>query len=40
MIIVNKGPTHLDEQAAVIIREDVATALPAILKQMERTVAR
>lgn len=40
MIIVNKGPTHLDEQAAVIIREDVATALPAILKQMERAVAR
>ena len=34
LIIVNKSPTYLDEQAAVVIREDVALALPAIIKQL------
>jgi NAD-dependent deacetylase len=32
LIIVNKSPTYLDEQAAVVIREDVAVALPAIIE--------
>lgn len=34
LIIVNQSPTHLDEHAAVIIREDVAVALPAIIEQL------
>jgi len=31
LIIVNKGPTSLDHQATVLIRDDVAVALPAIV---------
>ncbi|HEU5011072.1 MAG TPA: NAD-dependent deacylase [Roseiflexaceae bacterium] len=35
LIIVNKSPTYLDEQAAVVIREDVAVALPKIVEMLE-----
>jgi NAD-dependent deacetylase len=31
LIIVNLEATYLDEQADVVIREDVATAIPAIV---------
>lgn len=34
MIIVNHGPTHLDERADVVVRDDVAHALPAIVEHI------
>jgi NAD-dependent deacetylase len=33
LIIVNQGPTYLDDHCDVLIREDVAVALPAIAAQ-------
>lgn len=36
LIIINKGATHLDSRAAVILREDVAEALPAIVEELRR----
>jgi NAD-dependent SIR2 family protein deacetylase len=30
VIIVNQGPTYMDDHCDVLIREDVAVALPAI----------
>ena len=33
LIIVNQGPTHMDEYCDVLIRDDVALALPAIAAQ-------
>jgi NAD-dependent deacetylase len=34
LIIVNQGPTYLDDRAHVTLHEDVAVALPAILEQI------
>lgn len=36
LIIVNQSDTHLDAYADVVLREDVATALPAIVEALER----
>jgi NAD-dependent protein deacetylase/lipoamidase len=33
LIIVNRGQTYLDERADVVLHEDVASALPAIVEQ-------
>lgn len=30
LIIINRDPTYLDDQADVLIREDLAVALPAL----------
>ena len=35
LIIVNQGETYLDERADVVLREDVAEALPAIVDRLE-----
>ena len=35
MIIVNQSPTYLDERADVVLREDVAEVLPAIVGTLE-----
>ncbi len=35
LIIVNQGETYLDDRADVVLREDVAVALPAIVHQLE-----
>ncbi|HEX9373500.1 MAG TPA: NAD-dependent deacylase [Roseiflexaceae bacterium] len=35
LIVVNQGPTYLDERADVVLREDVAIALPAIVQTLE-----
>jgi NAD-dependent deacetylase len=34
LIIVNKSPTPLDRQAAVVLREDVSVALPMVLEML------
>jgi NAD-dependent deacetylase len=34
LIIVNRAPTYLDEQATVLIHEDVAEALPALVEEV------
>jgi NAD-dependent deacetylase len=34
VIIINREPTHIDDRAAVIIREDVAAALPALADEV------
>jgi NAD-dependent deacetylase len=34
LIIVNQSPTYLDEQASVVLHEDVAVALPAIVEHV------
>lgn len=34
IIVVNKEPTYLDEHADVVLHEDVAAALPAIVEQV------
>ncbi|MBI5653126.1 MAG: NAD-dependent deacylase [Chloroflexi bacterium] len=36
IIIVNKGATVADAHAAIVIREDVASALPKIVEQVKR----
>lgn len=36
LVIVNKTPTHVDGQAAVVLREDVATALPRIVELVKK----
>jgi len=35
LIIVNNDETHMDRQASVVIRGDVATALPGLLRLVE-----
>jgi NAD-dependent deacetylase len=35
LIIVNHGPTYLDERADILLRSDVAEALPAISAELE-----
>jgi NAD-dependent deacetylase len=35
IIIVNQGETYLDERADVVLREDVAEALPAIVHELQ-----
>jgi NAD-dependent deacetylase len=35
LLIVNQGATYLDERAEVVLREDVAEALPAIVERLE-----
>jgi NAD-dependent deacetylase len=37
LIIVNESATYLDERADVVLREDVAEALPAIVGTLERS---
>ena len=37
LIIVNQSDTHLDAYADVVLREDVAIALPAIVEALERS---
>jgi NAD-dependent deacetylase len=37
LIIVNQSETHLDKRADVVLREDVAVALPAIVENVKRT---
>ena len=34
LVIVNLGPTPLDSQASVVVRQDVARALPAIAREV------
>jgi NAD-dependent deacetylase len=36
IIIVNKDATYLDERADVVLHDDVAVALPAIVEQIDR----
>lgn len=36
LIIVNLMPTHLDEQAEVVVREDVGIFLPEVIKVLEK----
>ena len=35
VIIVNNSATPIDKQAAVVLREDVAIALPKIVRQVK-----
>jgi len=37
LIIVNFMPTHLDDQAEVLVREDVCIFLPEVIKILEKT---
>lgn len=37
LIIVNKMPTHADSHASVVLREDVAIALPGIVEKLLKT---
>jgi NAD-dependent deacetylase len=37
VVIINQGPTYLDEQAQLVLRADVAQALPAIVAHLEPT---
>lgn len=34
VIVVNREPTHIDDRAAVVIRADVAVALPALVDEV------
>ncbi len=34
LIIINNGPTYLDERAEVVIRGDVAIVLPELVRQI------
>lgn len=34
LIIVNREPTHMDDRAAVVIRSDVAEALPVLVEEV------
>src|SRR5262249_44832153 len=36
LLIVNQSETYLDDRADVLLREDVAEALPAIVETLER----
>ncbi len=36
LVIVNRGATHLDDRADVIIRDDVAAVLPAMVAEVDR----
>jgi NAD-dependent deacetylase len=38
MMVVNLGETYMDQQAEVVIRDDVATALPAIVAALKEMV--
>ncbi len=38
IIVVNLGETYIDQQAEVVIRDDVATALPAIVAALKEMV--
>jgi NAD-dependent deacetylase len=39
LIIVNREPTYLDDRAAILIRDDVAVALPAIVEEASHAAA-
>jgi NAD-dependent deacetylase len=38
LIIVNRAPTYMDEQAAVVIREDVAEVLPVLVDEVAHVI--
>lgn len=39
LLIVNREPTYLDDRAAVVIRDDVAAALPAVVEELTHAAA-
>lgn len=39
LIIVNREPTYMDDRASVVIRDDVAVALPAVVEEVLHVVA-